>query len=365
MTSIAAIKFDNFNKSLPAKNRYTFDIHNIDLGLVNSVRRIILTNIPVVGFDGEIDPSLEVIKNDGPLHNEFMLHRFGLIPIHFSEDETDNFVSDDHHFELNVQNTSGNTINVTTHDFQVSKNGKDIGKKELQRLFPVDSITKQPILITRLRPGETLHVKGKAILSTAHHHAGFSPVSLCTLSFKQDTASAAHKQAQNVLEKERIYFQNKYGDPTIVQFEIETESALSPKYLVSKAIDIIMQKLFRIIEEIYIDDSEYIQFQREKSHTGTNTQFVFKDEDDTLGNVLQSMMHNHYIRDKKPATKDHRMTYVGYYCPHPLESRMVLRFNFEDPEAPDIDYINTLKEHCERTLAYLQNIQAEWSREAP
>jgi hypothetical protein len=46
--------------SLPAKNRYTFDIHNIDLGVINALRRIIISDIPIVGFDGEIHPSLTI-----------------------------------------------------------------------------------------------------------------------------------------------------------------------------------------------------------------------------------------------------------------------------------------------------------------
>ena len=359
--------FDNFTQSLPGKNRYSFEIHNIDLGVVNAIRRIILTDIPVVGFDGESSssPSLSIIKNDGPLHNEFMLHRFGLIPIHLSEDETENFISDDYEFELDVLNKSNIVVNVTSRDIKVRKNGTDIPDKELHRLFPLDTITESPILITRLRQGETLHVKGRAIKSTAGYHAGFSPVSLCTLSFKQDPQSS--DSTQNVLAKERSYFKNSYGDPTIFNFDLECETALSPKYLVSKSLDILTQKLFRIVEEIYKEDSVYVKFNvvtLDNENNNEHCKFTFKGEDDTLGNFLQSMMHNHYVRDKKPTVRGNNIVYVGYYCPHPLDNTMVLRFNFESAESSHLEYINALKEHCERSIAYLQNIQTEWMQVA-
>jgi DNA-directed RNA polymerase subunit L len=307
-----------------------------------------------------------------------MLHRVGLVPIHFSEDETENFISDDYEFELNVMNKSNVIANVTSRDFTVLKNGTALPDKELHRLFPLDTISKSPILITRLRQGETLHVKGRAIKSTAGYHAGFSPVSLCTLSFKQDPLqiqdhSGNNAQSSNVLAKERAYFKNSYGDPTIIKFDLEGETALSPKYLVSKSLDILTQKLFKIVEEIYKEDSEYVTFTfntavaSDATGNGSSDEhckFTFKGEDDTLGNFLQSMMHNYYVRDKKPTVRGNKIVYVGYYCPHPLDNTMVLRFNFESTEHSHMDYINAFKEHCERSIAYLQNIQTEWMQAA-
>ena len=65
-----------------ASNKHSFDIENLDLSIVNSVRRVILSEIPIVGFYGEDEPSVDIILNSGPLHDEFMKHRIGLIPIY-------------------------------------------------------------------------------------------------------------------------------------------------------------------------------------------------------------------------------------------------------------------------------------------
>ena len=74
-------------------------------------------------------------------------------------------------------------------------------------------------------------------------------------------------------------------------------------------------------------------------------------------------MHNHYIRNKKPTSNGYTLDYVGYYCPHPLEETMVLQitFNNEDEGSiKDTDYSDVLKEHCNRILSYLQEIQNAW-----
>ena len=77
-------------------HRFRFETYDIDLSILNAFRRIILTNIPVIGFDGEDNPSLEIIENTGPLHNEYILQRFGCIPIHLNEIDIDTFNSDDY-----------------------------------------------------------------------------------------------------------------------------------------------------------------------------------------------------------------------------------------------------------------------------
>jgi DNA-directed RNA polymerase subunit L len=341
----------------PAR-RFTFEIHNVDLSIINAFRRIIITEIPVIGFDGEEHPSLEVIENTGPLHNEYILQRFGCIPIFLNENDIDTYETDDYIYELNIKNDTNGTINVTTHDFTVTKQDKALSHNEVLSLFPVDNISKDPVLITRLRQGEHLHVKGKAVRRTARDHGGFTPA-LASFKFMQDPAIAM--SSTNILDRERAFLKNEYGDPIAVLFEIETFSALTPKYLVLKAIEIIMNKLHMITQELFNPQSEKIKF----TIKDNNGNFSFKDEDDTLGNFLQSLMHTHYIREKKLTSNNRYLSYVGYFCPHPLDRTMILRITFENTDEkasiPETEYIDVLKEHSNRTLIYLQEIQSSWS----
>lgn len=335
----------------------SFEIHGIDLAVVNAIRRTILTDIPVVAFRGEEEPSIEILKNNGPLHNEFLLHRFGLIPIHFNEEETESFVSDDYTFELQAENKNTSMLHVTSKDFQVFKHEKPLPTKEVLRLFPADAITHDHVLITRLRTGEHIHMRGKAILGTSRMHAGFSPVSLCTFSFMQDPARAA--TATNVLDKERAYLRNEFGDPIAYKFDIESVTGLTPKYLITKALEIIKHKVEKTLIELYQEPSEYISH-KACDRGGPGYDFIFQGEDDTLGNLFQSLMYNHYIRGKKPTEKGHTVTYVGYICPHPLETVMILNMVIENGTTSE--YVEALSESCRRIIADIQTILGEWQR---
>lgn len=338
---------------------HTFDIHGIDVSIVNAIRRIILTDIEVVGFSGEDEPSLEVITNTGRFHNEIILHRFGLIPLHMSEMDTDAFVKGQYTFELHAKNSTDEMINVTTHDFKGKKDDRALTEKEIRTIFPVDMVSKHPILITRLRPQEELHVKGEAIKRTARFHAGFSPVSLCTFFYMQDPIAAA--AVEGVLEKERAYQRNDYGDPLAFQFSIEPKIGMSPRYLVHKACEIVSNKLQTLLNEVYSEESAKVQV-KEGDTGGIN--FTFKDEDDTLGNILQSYIQVNFVRHKKQAPNGAIVLYAGYYCPHPLDNTMVLNIRLAET--------TSVKEHVDFLALVARNLNADvqeianaWLRFAP
>jgi hypothetical protein len=151
-----------------ASNKHSFDIENLDLSIINSVRRVILSEIPVVGFYGEDEPTVDIIFNSGPLHDEFMKHRVGLIPIYVSEEMTNNYEDNDYTFELNKENNNPDhkMLNITTADFTGTYKDKKLSDKELNEIFPPNPITKNHILITRLRLNEKIHLL--FVLSIVH-----------------------------------------------------------------------------------------------------------------------------------------------------------------------------------------------------
>lgn len=341
-----------------AANRYEFDIENVDLSIVNGIRRTILSDIPNLGFRGESNPhahsdedsnpTVTIHKNTTPLHNEFMMHRISLIPIHFSEEAVESFTEDEYIFECDVKNTTANTIPITTHHFTGKRNNLPLTEKELHQLFPVNSITKEPILITRLRQGEELAFTAKVVKSTASEHAAFSPVSLCTFFY---TPKESVKMG---LERERDYFKNDYGDPSHIRFLLEPECALTPKYLVTKALEIMLQKI-----DVLYQHPEYI-----KASSIANTfEITIPNETDTIGNIIQSLLFNKYIREKnKVLNNKYDVSYVGYYMPHPLEKTVVVKITLQHEtfEATQEEYVQVMQEGLKFIEAEVRNVYMAW-----
>jgi DNA-directed RNA polymerase subunit L len=97
---------------------------------------------------------------------------------------------------------------------------------------------------------------------------------------------------------------------------------------------------------------------------------VFKDEDDTLGNLIQAFIHNTYYRTERLIEHRFRVSFVGYFCPHPLETKMHVRLTLRPPteERTDIteDSITELavrdffKHALDELGAHLTDVHREW-----
>jgi DNA-directed RNA polymerase subunit L len=337
----------NYNK---ISDKHTFVLNDVDLGIINSIRRIILSEIPVVGFYGEDEPTIKIFNNTGPLHNEFMIHRIGLIPLNISEEITEDYEDGDYEFYLNVENKSNKTINITTANFTGTYKEKELTKEELNKIFPPNNITKSHILITRLRPSEHLNLKATAIKRTGKLNASFSPVSLSNFYFIEDTTEIK----EGVLERERNYVKNKYGDPIKIEFQIESVNGLSYKYLFRKSLDIIIDKLETLIEKLVNKEIPIEPVQSCKN----SFNFQIDNEDDTLGNLIQSLLHNKYIRENNKF-KNFDCSYVGYICPHPLISQLIIRFSLS---TDDISiYEKFFIENCKEIIKKIEELKTEWN----
>ncbi len=58
------------------KHNLKFVIENISIEMANAIRRIIISEIPVMAVDEVI-----ILKNDSPLYDEIIAHRLGMIPL--------------------------------------------------------------------------------------------------------------------------------------------------------------------------------------------------------------------------------------------------------------------------------------------
>jgi len=343
-------------------DKHSFEIYDIDLAIVNGIRRTILTDIPIAGMIGEEEPTVNIIKNNGPLHNEILIHRIGLIPVCLTENELESYEDNSIEIELNVINKSSTIINITTKDIKGKKDDINLTPKELEQLFPANDITKSHILITRLRAEEQLHFKANIVKKTSRFNAAFSPVSLCNFHYIQNPKIA--KTKDSILDKERSYYTNEFGDPNAFKFEIEPiNKNVGPKYLVNKAIEIIIDKLNTLIYNIVSKESDVVDIHLFNTVSGSmNTfEFTIKNEDDTLGNIIQSNIHNNYIRNNKSILDGVHCSYVGYICPHPLKQELLIRITLDDVTEEEM-FVKFLESNCRLIIEELLNIKSEWNK---
>tara|TARA_B000000437_G_scaffold210980_1_gene181404 strand:+ start:4285 stop:5349 length:1065 start_codon:yes stop_codon:yes gene_type:complete len=343
-------KFDDKDPT----GRHSFEIYDIDLAIVNSIRRSILSDIEIPGIIGEEEPTVQIIKSNGPLHNEILIHRIGLIPICLKESEIDNYIDNSIELELNIENNTLNTINVTTEHITGKRNDIDITQKELNEIFYKNIVSNDNILITRLRPNEYLHFKAKVVKKNGKYNASFNPVSLANFSFIIDKSKI--NKDTNILDKERSYFTNKEGDPNAILFEIEpVNKYLKPKYLINKAIESLINKLNKLISDIKSDNVLIEKYNDLES----TYEFTIENEDDTLGNLIQSFIHDKFVRKKEKIQDNVECLYCGYICVHPLKNLLKIRLTLNQT-IPN-KFNEFLEYNCFSIIDNLQNIKNDWN----
>lgn len=376
------------NIHAPASNKLEFEIWNVDLSVVNAVRRIILAEIPNVAFPYDAltdnNPEIKVYENTGPLHNEFLLQRISLIPLHFSQAEIADFKPEDYVFKINKKNTAFEPIKVTTADFEIYDiTGQKYSDEFHARVLPKDPITGEHVMITLLRPnlhdpqkGEALHIELIARRGIAKEHSRWCPVSKCSFFNKIDEDKRAiayeaeservrslpdateetiarFEQKFDTLDKYRYFHQNMYDEPCAFTFQIESECNLEPRYLFTKALDIMEQKIATFQQRV---TAQYYKV----THHDQLVVMEIPQQDYTLVNTLQCCMYNNCLRDN--LNSDPFLTYIGYYQSHPLDQVMLLKMRFQkDGDALSTENVcEFVEKQCNYITEYIQRVRSTW-----
>lgn len=360
---------------LDSSNPYeiSFEIQDVDLSVVNSLRRVILSEIKNVGFhfdpnDFSEEKDIKIITNNTPLHNEFLQHRIALIPIHITPLELESWDENKYTFVINKVNNTGSLLNVYSNDIQVFDNEtKTVDKSATSRFFPPNNITKDYILINKINPQKNskLHLEAKATVGTATKAASYGIVSNVSIEFVVDEKAAkkeldkfitANKDKDteenliyqfNSIERERHYHRNKYREPNLFKFSITSESKLPCAYIFNNAIKILKDKI------IQFQNSDY-----EIINNNMLFSIIIKNEGHTLGNLYQSLTFNHYIREN--INNDYKLTYVGYNIPHPLEKILLIKMKGDKLLILD-DIHSFIKSSCDYIYNLLNDLEIHWN----
>lgn len=352
----------------------TFDIRDVDLSIVNSLRRVILSEIDNVGF--YFDPKdfsddnkdIEVIKNDTPLHNEFIQHRISLIPIHVNVNELESWNKNDYTFEIEKVNNTDEVMPIYTSHFNVYDKNKKLRPDLAERFFPADPITKDHIIITKLgvKPDSRFHIRAHASLNPPKKMTSFGMVSTCSVEFVVDERIAQRelekfKEANkdrmdekdivhqfNSIERERHYHRNKYREPNWFRMQLVSECSIPCAYIFGNALAVLKNKILRF---------------KNTEHDIINTDNLFtivvRKETHTLGNLVQSLCFNHYIRDNEESDL-FGLKYIGYNVPHPLEEILLIKVKGDLILNPD-NVRNFVSHASDYILSLLSDLENQWN----
>ena len=83
--------------------------------------------------------------------------------------------------------------------------------------------------------------------------------------------------------------------------------------------------------------------------------FVFENEDHTIGNLLSCYLTKYYIIE----TTSPSLSFVGYNCPHPLQPKIVLRISAchnLGEDFTDTQHLDTLSRHIIDCIGKLTSV---------
>jgi DNA-directed RNA polymerase alpha subunit/DNA-directed RNA polymerase subunit L len=380
------------------KVRGTFRLSGTNVTIANTIRRAIISDAPSVAFRTEPAEKSDVVisVNTTPLVNEMIALRIGLIPI--SADPL-SFDPDAYEFVLEKENTTTEIVDVTASDFKVYKRNVDNPMEEpvqvpTEQFFPPDPITKETVLITRLRPRwnpnapyEGIKLRAKASISTGNENVRWSPTSQCSYAYTmvEPSDEATIEKVFNewlsknkkvnpevpiekddplwrefkTMEIQRCYYKDpKTGEPNDFTFFVESVGVQTVPFIVDAGI----ASLIGLMQRYNSLDAELptnVRLQQGDARFPC-IDVYFMDEGHTLGNLLATYLSHFNIEsyenaDSTEERADPRLSYVGYKIPHPLRNEMYIRIamhkDTEDGRGTMEDDIETLKNGARLALA--------------
>ena len=318
-----------------------FRLSGVNVSLANSIRRTILSDIPILVF--KTTPyeknKANIIANTSRLNNEIIKQRLSCIPIHVKD--IADFPLKNLQMEVKVENITDSIIYVTTEDFEIRDlvSGKFIPKDKTREIFPPDEFTSQFIDFVRLRPkisdelpGEKIHITCEFSIGTAKEEGSFNVVSTCSYGFTPDedridteAVKLAQKYKDEGMKKEDIDFELKnwklLDAMRIVKqdsfdFAVQTIGIYENVELLQKACEILIDKMNKIDELI---DTDKLKITDSLNTMENSFDVILENEDYTIGKVLEYMLYKTYFEETK------EMTFCGFKKMHPHDNHSIIR----------------------------------------
>lgn len=249
-----------------------FDIKNIDVSYVNSLRRVLLTEITTPVFKGfpHSDNNIDIKTNKTDFHNEYLKHRIENIPICLKNRTKIDALCKNYRYKLDVVNKTSEKIYVTTDDLKLYKISND--EINEQNFLPVEIIDKNKyhIPICVLKPKISVNDEPQELSldigickGKPKDNSSWSIVSKsCFYNIKdEDKISKIKKELDlnefksrdfDILDSQRHFIKNSF------HFILETVHVnISPMTIINEAFTYLINKFNEYL--IKLDETEIIQ----------------------------------------------------------------------------------------------------------
>ncbi|KAF5393504.1 hypothetical protein D9757_000598 [Collybiopsis confluens] len=260
------------------RDRVNFVLENVDLAFANSLRRVMMADLPTVAID-----LVEIEANTTVLPDEFIAHRLGMIPLVSTNcDVAMRYTRDCNCLEncafcsiilsLHVTCNDSVTMDVTSHHLELQPHPdqgiEEAGEEQVKRVESFGSpIGKNeagvdPILICKIRKGQELKLRCIAKKGIAKEHAKWSPCSAVAFEYDphnklrhtsywfETDEKAEWPLGENAREEEPTREDEPFdfnAKPNKFYFDVETDGSLGAQEVVMKGIAELQKKLASLV----------------------------------------------------------------------------------------------------------------------
>lgn len=241
--------------------RVKFVLSNTDLALANSLRRVMICEVPTLAIDW-----VQIEINSSQMCDEFIAHRLGLIPLtsalvnkfeYGRECPCDAYGCPDCAVKLtlDITNEDDEALNVTTADL-ISQTEDVIPVTSRRNGDQYEQAADMgDILIVKLAKKQRLKLIALAKKGIGKEHAKWIPT--CGVGFEYDPDNELRhttyeypedwpKSSYSTLQDDDSTPQKPYNPDAVADrfyFNVESTGALPPDQIVSSAVEVLQQKL--------------------------------------------------------------------------------------------------------------------------
>tara|TARA_Y100000389_G_scaffold188941_1_gene212095 strand:+ start:4847 stop:5974 length:1128 start_codon:yes stop_codon:yes gene_type:complete len=368
---------------LTEENNYLkFTLSGVNVSIANSLRRIMLSEIPTFVFRTTPYEKNKVIfeENTSRLNNELLKQRISCIPIYINDLD---FPKEKYEIELDMTNNTDAIIHVTSQDFRIrdTETNKYLTDSDTNEIFPPDRITNSYIDIARLRPkisdaigGESLKLRATLDIGTAKEDSAFNVVSTCSYGASLDPVKSNDAWTKKVKELEKLenvdiesvkkdwqYLEAKrFIKNDSFDFVVESVGQFKNEEIVYKSAKIMIDKIRKFLDNIQ---------EQESMITKTNTtipnsfDIELEGEDYTLGKVIEYALYSKHYKGSSEGSSN-TLSFCGFRKPHPHIDKSYIRLAFIKAEnAEKVALISILMTSLSDIIKIYEKILFEFKSE--